>query len=79
MSEVMKLSAKTEETPLLASKGTGNNGALQLLADRYAKRLASIQTRLGAQPEKWKKMNHDPEPYYMQAENAVRALYADAT
>ena len=43
MTEGMKLSTKTEAAPLLESEGTGSNGALQLLANRYAKRLARIR------------------------------------
>jgi hypothetical protein len=72
MTESMKLSSKTEAAPLLESEGTGTNGALQLLADRYAKRLARIRAKVP-------KCKHDPTPYYKRAEIAVRALYADAT
>ena len=67
----MQLSNKTEAAPILVSEGTGN-GALQLLADRYAKRLARIRARAFD-------LKRDPTPYYTQAEAAVRALYADAT
>jgi hypothetical protein len=72
MSEGMKLSTKTEAAPILATEGTSNNSALQLLADRYAKRLARIRARAFD-------LKRDPTPYYTQAEAAVRALYADAT
>jgi hypothetical protein len=65
-------SEKHSVVTLLASEGTGSNGALQLLADRYTKRLARIRAKV----PKWK---HDPTPYYKRAEIAVRALYADAT
>ena len=68
----MQLSNKTETTPILVSEGTSNNGALQLLADRYAKRLARIRARAFD-------LKRDPAPYYHQAEADVRALYADAT
>ena len=68
----MKLSTKTEATPILVSEGTNSNGALQLLADRYAKRLARIRARAFD-------LKRDPSPYYTAAEAAVRALYADAT
>lgn len=73
MTEGMKLSSKTEAVPLLASEGTGSNEALQLLADRYAQRLARIKTRA---PHKITVRTYN---YYEQAEAAVRALYADAT
>lgn len=83
MTESMKLSSKTEATPLLGSEGTGSNGALQLLADRYAKRLARIRAKvhrtLHETYGKVPKWQHDPTPYYRRAEIAVRALYADAT
>jgi hypothetical protein len=73
------VSSKTETTPILVSKGTSQNGALQLLAEQYKKRLERIHGRL-----------HDPKrtkpvvsvtagAYYRAAEAAVRALYADAT
>ena len=73
----MQLSNKTEETPILVSEGTSTNGALQLLADRYAKRLKRIHAKLAAKPTRI--VVHDPAPYYTKAETAVRALYADAT
>ena len=80
MSEGMQLSNKTEATPILVSEGTSNNGALQLLADRYAKRLARIDKKLLTKVAKGNfVITHDPAPYYTQAEAAVRALYADAT
>jgi hypothetical protein len=68
----MKLSTKTEAAPIIATEGTSSNGALQLLADRYAKRLARIRARAFD-------LKRDPSPYYNAAEAAVRALYADAT
>ena len=73
MTEGMKLSTKTEAAPLLESESTGDNGALQLLADRYAKRLERIKARV---PHKVTSLTYE---YYQQAEAAVRALYADAT
>ena len=76
MTEGMKLSTKTEAAPLLESESTGNNGALQLLADRYAKRLARISTRL---VKKDKIVGTATVQYYSNAKAAVRALYADAT
>lgn len=72
------VSSKAEATPILASESTGSNGALQLLADRYAKRLSRINVKLAIKPLKFI-IKHDPAPYYAQAEAAVRALYADAT
>ena len=68
MSEGMKLSTKTEAAPIIATEGTGN-GALQLLAEQYRRRLARIVA----------KGYHNRTAYYEQAEAAVRALYADAT
>ena len=80
MTEGMQLSTKTEATPILVSEGTRSNGALQLLADRYAKRLARIHKRMVDKMEKGDFIiKRDPTPYYRQAEAAVRALYADAT
>ena len=72
----MKLSTKTEATPILVSEGTSSNGALQLLADRYAKRLARIRTTLSRRNVS---PSNETEAYYTKAEAAVRALYADAT
>ena len=71
----MKLSTKTEATPILVSEGA-SNGALQLLADRYAKRRARIHKRMAS---KNRKLTHNPAPYYTKAETAVRALCIDAT
>lgn len=79
MTEGGWVSRKIEATPVLMSESTGSNGALQLLADKYKKRLERIHDRL-----------HDPKrtkpvvsvtagAYYRAAEAAVRALYADAT
>ena len=48
----MKLSTKTEATPILVSEGTSSNGALQLLANRYAKRLARIHKRMASKNRK---------------------------
>ena len=76
MSEDMKLSTKTEATPILVSEGTSSNGALQLLADRYAKRRARIHKRMASEN---RKLTHNPAPYYTKAETAVRALCIDAT
>ena len=76
MTEGMQLSTKTEATPILVSEGTSTNGALQLLAEQYRRRLAriylkaaktNVQVHLGA------------TIYYNKAEAAVRSLYADAT
>ena len=73
-------SSKTETvTPLVASEGT-SNGALQLLAERYRRRLERIQKRMVDKMEKGDfVIKRDPTPYYNAAEAAVRALYADAT
>jgi len=76
----MKLSTKTEATPILMSEGTGSNGALHLLAEKYRRRLERIQKRIVDKMEKGDFIiKRDPTPYYTQAEAAVRALYADAT
>jgi hypothetical protein len=81
MTEGGWVSSKTEATPILVSEGTSQNGALQLLADRYAKRLARINAKLALKIAAGQTSNnlHYPAPYYDQAEAAVRALYADAT
>lgn len=75
MSEGMKLSTKVEAAPIIASEGTSNNGALQLLADQYAKRLSRIHHRA----KNGAVISGDTVRYYTQAEAAVRALYVDAT
>lgn len=80
MSEGMKLSTKIEATPILVSEGANSNGALQLLAEQYRRRLERIQKRMVDKMEKGDfVIKRDPTPYYTQAEAAVRSLYADAT
>ena len=80
MSEGMKLSTKTEAAPIIATEGTSSNGALQLLAERYRRRLERVQKHMVDKMEKGDfVIKRDPTPYYHQAEAAVRALYADAT
>lgn len=80
MAEGMQLSTKTQATPILASEGSGTNGALKLLAEQYKRHLERIQKRIVDKMEKGDFIiKRDPTPYYTQAEAAVRTLYADAT
>jgi ABC-type Zn2+ transport system substrate-binding protein/surface adhesin len=85
----MQLSENKETVTMVMAEGSGK-GAIQLLADRYSKRLARINARLAKKTETIVTddgavevvpfvIRHDPAPYYDQAEAAVRALYADAT
>ena len=78
MTEGMQLSTKTEATPILVSEGTSTNGALQLLAEQYHRRLERIVETLSVRVPS---QTVPPQTvlYYTQAEAAVRALYADAT
>jgi hypothetical protein len=76
MSEGGWISSKTEETPILVSEGTSANGALQLLADQYGKRLRRI---LHKNALKNNQVHLEDILYYNKAEAAVKALYADAT
>lgn len=75
MSEGMQLSNKTEATPILVSEGT-SNGALQLLAEQYRRRLERIYLKAA---KKNVQVHLGATIYYNKAEAAVRALYADAT
>ena len=69
-------SSKTETvTPLVASEGT-SNGALQLLAEQYRRRLERIYLKAA---KKNVQVHLGATIYYNKAEAAVRALYADAT
>lgn len=72
----MKLSTKTEAAPIIATEGTSSNGALQLLADQYRKRLERIFLK---NAKKNNQVRLEDILYYNKAEAAVRALYADAT
>ena len=76
MSEGMKLSSKTEATPILVSEGTSSNSALQLLAKQYRRRLERIYLKAA---KKNVQVHLGATIYYNKAEAAVRALYADAT
>ena len=76
MTERMQLSNKTEATPILVSEGTSNNGALQLLAEQYRRRLERIYLKAA---KKNVQVHLGATIYYNKAEAAVRALYADAT
>lgn len=70
------VSSKNEATPILVSEETNHNGALQLLAEQYRRRLERIYLKTA-------KKNIQPHLgatiYYNKAEAAVRALYANAT
>ena len=76
MTEGMQLSNKTEATPILVSEGTSTNGALQLLAKQYRRRLERIYLKAA---KKNVQVHLGATIYYNKAEAAVRALYADAT
>ena len=76
MSEGMKLSTKTEAAPIIATEGTSSNGAFQLLAEQYRRRLERICRRNAA---KNLSTAGTTVRYYNDAEAAVRRLYADAT
>ena len=76
MSEGGWTSSKTEATPILVSEGTSQNGALQLLAEQYRRRLESIFLK---NAKKNIQVRLSDILYYNKAEAAVRALYADAT
>ena len=71
-------SSKTETVaPILASsEGTSSNGALQLLAEQYRRRLERIYLKAA---KKNVQVHLGATIYYNKAEAAVRALYADAT
>jgi hypothetical protein len=75
LTEGMQLSNKTEAAPILVSEGTGN-GALQLLAEQYRRRLERIYLKAA---KKNVQVHLGATIYYNKAEAAVRALYADAT
>ena len=78
MTEGMKLSTKTA-TPLLVlhdAVETNQNGALQLLAEQYRRRLERIFLK---NAKKNIQVDLPTILYYNQAEARVRALYADAT
>ena len=69
-------SSKTETvTPLVASEGT-SNGALQLLAEQYRRRLERVYLKAA---KKNVQVHLGATIYYNKAEAAVMALYADAT
>jgi len=70
------ISSKTEATPILVSEGTSQNGALQLLADQYRRRLERIFLK---NTKKNVQVDLPTILYYNKAAAAVRALYADAT
>ena len=72
----MKLSTKTEAAPIIATEGTSSNGALQLLAEQYRRRLERIYLKAA---KKNVQVHLGATIYYNKAEAAVRALYADAT
>ena len=76
MTEGGWVSSKTEATPILVSEGTSQNGALQLLAEQYQRRLESIFLK---NAKKNIQVRLSDILYYNKAEAAVRALYADAT
>jgi hypothetical protein len=76
MSEGGWVSSKTEATPILVSEGTSQNGALQLLAEQYRRRLERIFLK---NAKKNNQVRLSDILYYNKAEAAVRALYADAT
>jgi hypothetical protein len=76
MSEGGWTSSKTEATPILVSEGNSQNGALQLLAEQYRRRLERIYLK---NAKKNVQVHLGATIYYNKAEAAVRALYADAT
>jgi hypothetical protein len=76
MTEGGWVSSKTEATPILVSEGTSQNGALQLLAEQYRRRLERIFLK---NAKKNNQVRLSDILYYNKAEAAVRALYADAT
>jgi hypothetical protein len=76
MSEGGWVSSKTEATPIMVSEGTSKNGALQLLAEQYRRRLERIYLK---NAKKNVQVHLGATIYYNKAEAAVRALYADAT
>jgi len=76
MTEGGWVSSKTEATPILVSEGTSQNGALQLLAEQYRRRLESIFLK---NAKKNIQVRLSDILYYNKAEAAVRTLYADAT
>jgi hypothetical protein len=52
----------------MVSKGTSQNGALQLLAEQYKKRLERIHAALAnISKPRTKLVTHDPDQYYKQA------------
>lgn len=69
-------SKAADAAPIIKTEGIGTNGALQLLADRYAKRLERIFLKAA---KKDIRVDLPTIIYYNKAEAAVRALYADAT
>ena len=70
-------SSKTEVVaPIIATEGTSSNGALQLLAEQYRRRLERIYLKAA---KKNVQVHLGATIYYNEAEAAVRALYADAT